>query len=95
MIGAFARMFNSHRKKPESPETAPVLPADVAFSGSLEAPDAPPQTFVDSVPGEGGTIYVSPILERMRALRRKERAPTPTPSGPEARSRPSGEVSRP
>jgi hypothetical protein len=73
MIGAFARMFASHRPGEEPAAARAGTVREMGLTRSSEVPDPPPEAFVDSVHDEGGTVYVSPILETFRNLFRKER----------------------
>jgi len=70
VISAFARMIGRHEtllrveETPEGIKTSSRRP-DGAEIERVDA-DAPPERFVQSVPGESGTVHVSPLVDALR-----------------------------
>ncbi|MHB8584579.1 MAG: hypothetical protein ACYDDF_01895 [Thermoplasmatota archaeon] len=80
MMGAFARMFGSQAPQAghsfHGTVAGPTKEVhDMGLTSASEAQESPPDAFVSKVSEEGGTVYVSPFLERLLAgIRRKTRA---------------------
>lgn len=75
MIGAFARMIGQRQRVLSVDETYGVKAQTAGGIADHAAPtDAPPERFVAKVSDEGGDVYLSPMVESLRAWLRKTRA---------------------